>query len=235
MRRTLAFLLAVGLAPTLSLADDGKDPRAAIAGLVPGLSVEDVRPSAVEGLYEVAIGSQIIYVTADQRYLFKGDIIDLETNESLTEARRSGLRLEEMGQLSDDQMIEFGPDNPRHTITVFTDVDCTYCRKLHREIKQINDEGIRVRYVFYPRFGPGSESWAKAEAVWCSKDRQAALTAAKNGEDVTAASCPNPVAQHYALGNKIGVRGTPAILMEDGELLPGYVPAKELAKYLDRG
>ena len=234
MRRTLAFLLAVGLVPTVSLADDGKDPRADIAGLVPGLAVEDVRPSAIDGLYEVAIGSQIIYVTADQRYLFKGDIIDLKTNESLTEARRSGLRLEEMGQLSDDQMIEFGPDNPRHTITVFTDVDCTYCRKLHREIKQINDEGIRVRYVFYPRFGPGSESWAKAEAVWCSEDRQAALTAAKNGEEVKAASCPNPVAQHYALGNKIGVRGTPAILMEDGELLPGYVPAKELAKYLDR-
>jgi len=201
MRNTLAFLLAVGLFPALSLADDADDPRAAIAGLVPGLSADDVRPSAVDGLYEVAIGSQIVYVTEDQRYLFKGDIIDLKTNESLTEARRSGLRLEEIGQLSDDQMIEFGPKDARHTITVFTDVDCTYCRKLHREIKQINDEGIRVRYVFYPRFGPGSESWVKAD---------------------------------YALGNKIGVRGTPAILMEDGELLPGYVPAKDLAKYLDR-
>ncbi len=234
MRNTLALMLAIGLFPALAMADDAGDPRTAIAGLVPGLSAEDVRPSAVDGLYEVAIGSQIVYVTEDRRYLFKGDIIDLQTNESLTETRRSGLRLEEIGHLSDDQMIEFGPEDARHTITVFTDVDCTYCRKLHREIKQINDEGIRVRYVFYPRFGPGSESWAKAEAVWCSKDRQAALTAAKNGEDIKADSCPNPVAQHYALGNKIGVRGTPAILMEDGELLPGYVPAKELAKYLDR-
>jgi thiol:disulfide interchange protein DsbC len=234
MRNTLAFLLAFGLFPALSLADNAGDPRTAIAGLVPGLSADDVRPSEVDGLYEVAIGSQIVYVTKDQRYLFKGDIIDLKTNESLTEARRSGLRLKEMAELSDDQMIEFGPADARHTITVFTDVDCTYCRKLHREIKQINDEGIRVRYVFYPRFGPGSDSWVKAEAVWCSKDRQAALTAAKNGEEVKAAACPNPVAEQYALGNKIGVRGTPAILMEDGELLPGYVPAKQLAAYLDR-
>jgi thiol:disulfide interchange protein DsbC len=131
-------------------------------------------------------------------------------------------------------MVVFGPEDAAHTITVFTDIDCTYCRKLHREIDQINARNIRVRYVFYPRFGPGSESWAKADAVWCSKDRQSALTRAKSGEDITADNCPTPVAEHYALGNKIGVRGTPAILMEDGELLPGYVPAAELAAYLDR-
>lgn len=235
MRNILAFLLIAALPSAPSLAEDAADPRAAIAELVPGLTVDDVRPSEVNGLYEVAIGSQIVYVTADRRYLVKGDLIDLATNESLTEARRSGLRLDEIGELSDDQMVIFGPADAPHTITVFTDVDCTYCRKLHREIKQINDEGIRVRYVFYPRFGPGSDSWATAVSVWCSADRQAALTAAKNGDEIKAASCPNPVAEHYALGNKIGVRGTPAILMEDGELLPGYVPAKELAKYLDRG
>jgi len=234
MRNSVAFLLAVGLVPTLSMADDPGDPRAAIAGLVPGLTADDVRPAAVDGLYEVAIGSQVVYVTEDRRYLFKGDIIDLKTNESLTEARRSGLRLDEINQVPENQMIEFGPENPRHTITVFTDVDCTYCRKLHKEIKQFNDEGILVRYLFYPRQGPGSPSWAKSEAVWCSKDRQKALTAAKNGEDVEAASCPNPIAEHYALGNRIGVHGTPAIVMEDGELLPGYVPAKQLAKYLDQ-
>ena len=229
----IVFLLVLCSAPALLMAEDSADPRAAIAGLVPGLTAKDVRPSAIEGLYEVAIGSQIVYVTGDRKYLFKGDIVDLATNESLTEARRSGLRLDEMGELEDAQMVIFGPKNAAHTITVFTDIDCTYCRKLHREIDQINARDIRVRYVFYPRFGPGSESWAKADAVWCSDDRQSALTRAKNGEIVEAEECPTPVAEHYALGNKIGVRGTPAILMEDGELLPGYVPAAELAKYLE--
>jgi thiol:disulfide interchange protein DsbC len=234
MRKFVNVLLLAALVPCLVTAQEASDPRAEIAGLVPGLTAEDVRPSVVEGLYEVAIGSQIVYVTGDSRYLIKGDIVDLETNQSLTEARRSGLRLSEVEHLSDEQMVVFGPEDAAHTITVFTDIDCTYCRKLHREIDQINARNIRVRYVFYPRFGPGSESWAKADAVWCSQDRQSALTRAKSGEEVTADKCPTPVAEHYALGNKIGVRGTPAILMEDGELLPGYVPAAELAAYLDR-
>ena len=233
MRSFLAVLLLSGLVPA-AVAEEPADPRVEIAGMVPGLTVEDVRPAAVDGLYEVAIGSQIVYVTTDRRYLFKGELIDLETNESVTEARRSGLRLKEIEGMGEEEMVVFGPADAKHTITVFTDVDCTYCRKLHREMDQINARGIRVRYVFYPRFGPGSESWAKADAVWCSEDRQAALTRAKNGEQVVAANCPTPTAEHYALGNKVGVRGTPAILIQDGELLPGYVPAAELAAYLDK-
>jgi thiol:disulfide interchange protein DsbC len=180
------------------------------------------------------MGSQIVYVSDDRKYLFKGDIIDLSTNESITEKRRGGLRLAEVNQLGDDDMVIFGPADAKHTITVFTDVDCTYCRKLHKEMAQLNASSIRVRYVFFPRFGPGSESWAKAEAVWCSEDRQSAMTAAKNGEEVVAASCTTPVAEHYSLGNKVGVRGTPALMMEDGELFPGYVPAADLAEFLEQ-
>ena len=138
-----------------------------------------------------------------------------------------------MDGIDESKQITFEPENADYDLIVFTDIDCTYCRKLHREMDQINARDIRVRYVFYPRFGPGSESWAKADAVWCSEDRQSALTRAKNGENVEAEQCSTPVAEHYALGNKIGVRGTPAILMEDGELLPGYVPAAELAQYLE--
>jgi len=232
--RKLTLLLLLSAVWLPANAEEGADPRAEIAGLVPGLTKEDVRPSEIDGLYEVALGSQIVYVTADRRYLIRGDIVDLETNSSVTEARRSGLRLTEMSSLPEQQMVIFGPEDAAHTITVFTDIDCTYCRKLHGGINQINARGSRVRYVFYPRIGPGSESWAKADAVWCSKDRQSALTRAKNGEEIDSKTCSTPVAEHYALGNKIGVRGTPAILMEDGELLPGYVPAAELAAYLDK-
>jgi len=235
MRKITAIIVTVALLPALASAEEANDPRADIAAMIPGLTPEDVRKAPMDGLYEVAMGSQIVYVSDDKKYLFKGDIIDLSTNESITEKRRSGLRLAEVNQLGDDDMVIFGPADAKHTITVFTDVDCTYCRKLHREMAQLNASSIRVRYIFFPRFGPGSESWAKAEAVWCSEDRQSAMTAAKNGEELVAASCKTPVAEHYSLGNKVGVRGTPALMMEDGELFPGYVPAADLAKFLEQG
>jgi thiol:disulfide interchange protein DsbC len=131
-------------------------------------------------------------------------------------------------------MVSFGPANAEHTITVFTDVDCTYCRKLHQEMDQFNDQSIRVRYLFYPRHGPGSEGWKKADAVWCSEDQQAAMTRAKRGENIEGKDCgATPVASHYEMGNRVGVRGTPAILLESGQLISGYVPANELATYLN--
>lgn len=234
MTRFMSMAAILAVTPLLASAADEADPRAAIAGMIPGLTVEDVAQAPIEGLYEVTMGSQVVYVSEDQRYLVKGDIIDLSTNESVTERRRSSLRLETMDALDDSQMVVFGPDDATHTITVFTDIDCTYCRKLHREMSVLNDRGIRVRYVFYPRYGPGSDSWAKADAVWCSDDRQSAMTRAKSGEEVEAKSCPTPVADHYALGNKLGVRGTPALVMDDGELIGGYVPAAELASYLEK-
>jgi len=211
-------------------------PQEDIAGMMPGLTPEDVQESPLPGLYEVAVGSQIVYISADRRYLIKGDIIDLSSNESLTEARRNGLRLAEVAELDESTMVVFEPEEPKHTITVFTDVDCSYCRKLHREMDQLQAAGIRVRYMFFPRYGPGSESWKKADAVWCSEDRQAAMTMAKNGGEVVAKACDDsPVSGHFELGNRIGVRGTPAILTEDGALMPGYIPAPELASYLERG
>lgn len=234
MNRFFSMAAILAVIPTLAAAADEGDPRAAIAQMIPGLTVEDVAQGPIDGLYEVTMGSQVVYLSADRRYLVKGDIIDLTTNESVTEKRRSGLRLETLNALDDSQMVVFGPDDAPHTVTVFTDIDCTYCRKLHREMSALNDRGIRVRYVFYPRYGPGSDSWVKADAVWCSDDRQTAMTRAKSGEDVEAESCPTPVAEHYALGNKLGVRGTPALVMDDGELIGGYVPAAELATYLDK-
>jgi thiol:disulfide interchange protein DsbC len=210
-------------------------PEEAIAAMVPGLEASNVTESPISGVYEVIVGGQIVYITGDRRYLIKGDLVDLSTNESVTERRLGSVRLQQMAEIKESEMIIFEPENPKHTITVFTDIDCGYCRKLHQEMDQMQALGIRVRYVFYPRMGPGSEGWAKAEAVWCSKDRQQALTDAKAGKDVKAPSCgATPVAAEYQMGNRIGVRGTPAIMTEDGTLLPGYVPAAELAAYLDK-
>jgi thiol:disulfide interchange protein DsbC len=216
-------------------AEATEDPRKAIAEMVPGLTVENVRPSPVAGLYEVDIGAQIVYVSADTRYLFKGDIIDLSNNESLTDRRRNSLRMSQLDGVSESEMVVFDSDNAEHTITVFTDVDCTFCRKLHKEVPQLQELGIRVRYLSFPRHGPGSDSWKQAEAVWCSEDRQSALTRAKKGEKIEAEDCgPTPVAAQYELGSKLGVRGTPAIILESGELISGYLPANDLADYLNR-
>jgi thiol:disulfide interchange protein DsbC len=205
-----------------------------LAAKFPGVEPDQVRPTPIAGLWEVAVGSQVVYLSEDGRYLLRGDVTDLTTSENLTETRQAGIRETMLDELDESRMIVFSPAEPKHTVTVFTDIDCGYCRKLHREMQDINALGIKVRYLFYPRTGPGSESWKKAEAVWCSADRNDALTRAKAGDDVRAKSCPaEVVAEHYQLGNELGVHGTPAIVTESGEMLPGYVPAARLAAFLD--
>lgn len=233
--KNLIIRTLLAAAPLLLLSPAQAGPKEDIAGMVPGLTADDVTESPIPGVYEVVVGGQIVYITGDKRYLIKGEIVDLSTNKSVTESRRSSVRLEQMAQVKESEMIIFEPENPKHTITVFTDIDCGYCRKLHQEMDQMQALGIRVRYMFYPRMGPGSEGWAKAEAVWCSDDRQQALTDAKQGKKIDAPSCgATPIAAEYEMGNRIGVRGTPAIMTEDGSLLPGYVPAAELAAYLEK-
>lgn len=206
-----------------------------LAAKFPSIDAEDIRPSPIEGLWEVAVGAQVFYLTADGRYLVRGDMVDLMTDQNITELRRAEFAKGLVAELDESSMVVFSPENPTHTITVFTDIDCTYCRRLHREIEQYNERGIAVRYMFSPLAGPGSPSWAKADAVWCSPDRNDAMTRAKLGQDVKATGECNstPVAEHYRIGGELGVRGTPAILLEDGQLISGYVPAEQLASALD--
>jgi thiol:disulfide interchange protein DsbC len=138
-----------------------------------------------------------------------------------------------LARVSDADAIVFEPaGDARRTLTVFTDVDCTYCRRMHQEIAEFNRLGFRIRYLMFPRSGPGTDSWRKAEAVWCSSDRRAALTRAKRGEAVEARSCETPVAAQYELGRQLGIRGTPGIIADDGEYLAGYLPPKNMAEYL---
>ena len=168
----------------------------------------------------------IAYVTRDGKYAIAGDLYDLASNDNLTENRRRGERLKLLGGVPESQMLVFGPKDAKYTVTVFTDVDCSYCRKLHSQMADYNRLGIKVRYLFYPRSGPDTESWEKAEEVWCSPNRNDALTRAKRGEDAQGRQAlrESPVARDYQLGQDLGVRGTPAIVLEDGEMLPGYVP-----------
>ena len=212
--------------------------RASLARVLPDVSVDSIHPSPVPGLYEVLVGTQLMYLTDDGRYFFDGRIVDLKTREDLTEPRLSGARKMAVDGVGESEMVIFEPKGHKaeHTITVFTDIDCGYCRKLHSQIDEYGDEGIRVRYLFYPRAGRKSKSYDEAVSVWCAGDAEArrnALTAAKKGKPVKSQKCDNPVEEHMSVGADLGLRGTPAIVTEDGELIPGYVEPKRLAAMLD--
>ncbi len=159
-----------------------------------GSKVEDLRPSPIPGIYEFSQGADVSYLTADGKFFLDGNLYDMATRENLTEDLRTKARVALINAVPESQMLIFSPKNPVYTITVFTDVDCGYCRKLHSEMAELNRLGVRVRYMFYPRTGPNTDSWRKAEAVWCAADRNDALTRAKAGAPVdTSKTCsPNP-------------------------------------------
>jgi thiol:disulfide interchange protein DsbC len=239
MLKSLAVLAVVAAASALwvsgASAEQVADPRAALVKLLPaGAKIEDLKPSPIAGIYEFVQGADVSYITADGKYFLDGNVYDMKTRENLTEVLRTHARLALISEVPESQMIIFSPKNPLYTITVFTDVDCQYCRKLHSEIAELNKLGVRVRYMFYPRTGPNTESWRKAEVVWCSADRNEALTRAKAGAhlDMNKTCAPTPVAREYALGQSIGVRGTPAILTEKGDYISGYLPPSELVQEL---
>jgi thiol:disulfide interchange protein DsbC len=133
-------------------------------------SPADVAASPIPGLYEVTMGGLVAYVSADGKYLVSGNVYDLDSQVNLTASRRNAARAKALAAVREDQLIVFSPDNPKMTVTVFTDVDCGYCRKFHSQMAEMNKAGIRVRYMMYPRTGPGTESWRKAESVWCAAD-----------------------------------------------------------------
>ena len=197
--------------------------------------IEEVTTTPLADIYAVDLpGGQTLYGTADGKYLFSGDMYQLGDNiVNLAEGRRALKRQQLMKDVALDEMLVFSPaGETRDYISVFTDVDCGYCRKLHQEMADINALGIEVRYLGYPRAGLGTPTYAKIVSAWCAKNPNEALTALKSGLDIPMAECDNPVAEHYALGQKVGVTGTPAIITSDGRLLPGYMPAENLAEAL---
>ena len=235
--RTVFFLLVSTClaAPALAADRDLEQARKAISAQL-GVPAENIQSSPVANLYLVSIPPRLFYASGDGKYVLNGDMIDVAMNTNVTQALRSKARLKSIEELGEDSMIIFSPEKGKvkHTITVFTDIDCGYCRKLHKSIDEYNALGIRVRYLAYPRAGIGSGSYDKAVSVWCAKDRKAAMTRAKNDQPVKSATCDNPVAKQFRLGNLIGVRGTPALVLDNGQLVPGYVPPRRLAAVLDQ-
>jgi len=206
--------------------------RARVVSKMDGARPEDVSGSPIPGVYEVTVGGMIVYVTADGKYLFSGNLYDLDTQQNLTAERRSTARARALAAASESDMIIFSPSNPKMTVTVFTDVDCQFCRRFHTQIADLNKAGVRVRYVLYPRTGPGTQSWKEAEAVWCSKDRRDARTRAKKGEEVKSKSCAadDAIKAQWTLGEDLGVEGTPAIFTQTGDYIGGFLTPDQLVQ-----
>jgi len=223
-------------ATSLAWADDAAEIqkiKQIFAQIIPGATPDIVSPSALEGLYEVVYGAQVLYLSKDGRYLMQGDVIDLEKRVNLTEDTRSVQRNKLVKDMNEATMIVFEPKGEaKYSLTVFTDIDCGYCRKLHREMEDYLAEGIRIRYLAFPRSGENSKSYFKAVSVWCADDRKSAMTEAKSGKELPRADCDNPVKEHMQMAEMFAITGTPTLVMESGEIVPGYVPAKRLAKML---
>lgn len=230
----IAGLLAVSM--SASIAEDSAElqaVRAKISALFGEIQPEHVVESPVDGWFTIRKGAVIAYISTDGRYLLQGDMIDLDNQVNLSENSRSEARRDMMAEYPDDQMIVFTPEEKRYSVAVFTDIDCSFCRRLHSQLDQYMAEGIEIRYLLYPRNGPTSPSWSKAEQVWCADDRNDALTQAKMDKEFESHSCdPSVVSKHYAMGQDVGLRGTPAIVLEDGTLVSGYLRADQLVEAL---
>ena len=207
--------------------------RATLAHVNPQAVIDDVSASPVPGLVQVVASGEVVYVTEDGEHIFfQGGLYRASDRANLSAVAMGGVRARSMGSVRDEDAIIFKATNEQHVVTVFTDIDCGYCRMLHSHIDSYNAAGITVRYLAFPRTGPGTESWAKAEAVWCSADPKAALTAAKEGKAVSAESCESAVRRDFDLGVKIGVRATPAIFTADGREIGGFLDTQKMLEAL---
>lgn len=228
----LSIFIAGGtLAPALATGPDAAF-KEQLGRALPNTTIRAVRPTAIPGFYEVEVENQLVYVSTDGKYMLLGDVVDLKTRTNLTETWREQTAVRLLDEMGDKQMIVMGPAKPKRTITVFTDVDCPYCAKLHREVPELTKQGVKVRYLLFPRGGVGSETYRRSVAVWCAADRVKAVGIAKERGTLDMKTCTNPVEAHYKLGEQLGVNGTPTIYLDDGKKLGGYVPAPRLLSIL---
>ncbi|MGB5331051.1 MAG: DsbC family protein [Woeseiaceae bacterium] len=237
--KLLAIVAVVFCSTAIAEAADDEtaldEVRAKMSDMFESIDPENISVSPVDGWFTIQQGSIIAYVSDDGRYLLQGDLIDLERQVNLSEQSRNNARRDLIATLKDEDAILFSPADVKYSVTIFTDVDCTYCRKMHSQINEYLDKGIQVRYALYPRNGPASKSWTTSEKVWCAKDRNEALTKAKLDRKFETSQCDSAmVSNHYRVGRDIGLSGTPAIVLEDGTLIGGYLPPAQLSQRLQQ-
>lgn len=214
---------------------------AALHKFAAGAKIDSIAPSPLPGFYQVIASGQLVYVSTDGKYMLNGDLVDLGSKQNLSERGWAAFRKAELAKVPASQRIVFAPPHPKYTVTVFSDVNCGYCRMFHSHIGELNAEGIAVEYLAWPRegvtttAGNPTPTYQEMVSVWCAADRKAAFTAAKQGTAPKPAQCVNPVKDEFDLGVRLGVTGTPMILGPDGTVLGGYVPPDKLLQLLQQG
>ena len=232
MRLKLILGALLALTTTAVLAEPADAIRSSLSKLNLPVAIKTISESPMAGVYQVQLESgRILYASGDGQFLIQGALYDLSADQprNLTTAAEAAGISEVINALPKDQLVIFAPDKPKTHVTIFTDVDCGYCRLLHSEVDELNALGIEARYAAFPRSGPDQASAKIMESIWCAKDRQTAMTEAKLGNKIETLTCDNPVKEQFALGQQVGVQGTPAIFMANGVLVPGYKPAAQLA------
>lgn len=230
---TLAAASIITILSTNIFAASPPELSAALDNLMPGTKPTSIEETSLPGIFEVSYDSTVFYFNKDASMMFRGDIIDVKNRVNLTEKKRGEARGRLLKSMDESQMIVYPAKVEKAKVTVFTDIDCPYCVKLHREMADYNAEGITIRYMAYPRSGVGTRSYKKAVNVWCADNPNQAMSDAKEGKTIADKNCDNPVAQQLQLGQALGVQGTPAMFLEDGTSLPGYVPAKRLSSAIN--
>jgi thiol:disulfide interchange protein DsbC len=239
-RLIAALFLMVGMALNNAVmageAEDIAVISKVLAQVMPQGKADSIKATPFPGMYEALFGPQIIYISADGHYIFEGDLYDLKNRLNLTEAKRRVGRAQAVSRLDEKDMIVFAPaaNKVKYTITAFTDIDCGYCRKMHKQMQQYNDLGIAFRYLAYPRSGVDTPSYYKAVSVWCADDRKAAMTKAKLGTTPPKVACDNPIKTHMEAAKLVGVTGTPTLVLESGRVIPGYVEPLRLMQMLEQ-
>ena len=235
MNRILKCMAAVLLlTPLMVIADDYDQVRERLSSLVDTDTDISIAESPLPGILQVRLGSDIVYMTDDGRYLLQGRVLDLDTRQDITDQAKSKIRQELIDGIDYDKLISYGAEDSEFEVIVFTDVDCGYCRRLHQQVEEYNDAGIRISYAAFPRAGIGSETFRKMTSVWCSDDQQGAMDLAKGGGTPEPEECEAPVVDQYQLGQSVGVTGTPALVTPGGDLIPGYVPPNDLRVRLEQ-
>ena len=229
---TLAFSASIAHAASEATQDA---VRASVLKLVPNATIDAIEPAPMSGFQHVFMGGHLVYVSNDGRYLMQGGLYDATNKVDLSEQRLGKARTAKLAAIPASQHLVFAPaSKPKYKVTVFTDIDCGYCRKMHSEMADYNAKGIEIDYMFFPRSGLNTPSYDKAVSVWCAKDRNGAFTAAKAGSDPSPLKCDNPIAKQFQLGVDLGVDGTPAVYAPDGTKLGGYLPPDQLLSRLEQ-
>ncbi|WP_018876447.1 MULTISPECIES: DsbC family protein [unclassified Thioalkalivibrio] len=221
LKRALPLAAALAVISTPLMATEAIEEY--MARVIPDTEIDSIRETPMEGVFEVRYGTDILYVSEDGRYLIQGNMVDLETRENLTQSALSGVRADMFAAIDDSELVTYSPNGEtRGVLNIFTDPNCPYCREIHQDLPEYLSAGIKVRYLMFPVLGRDSPEIM--DRIWCAEDREEAMDRAKEGDKLNDidGSCATPQDQHMAMGQQLGLRGTPALITEGGQQLSGY-------------